>query len=302
MEQLVARIKMLEEENAQMKKKVESDKLIMVKKEEKFPVFKINDKQLGPTEWYAEVVDYLESSGLTEAEKAQFLKSHITGDAYVDILNKLPRAELKKPESILAAFKLLFCDALSNDEFLKQLWCFKQKSHESIAEYARNLLSLHRKVQMINETDKLSTEAIKSIFIRGISCGDLRMQLNTLSESSGMSFEKLTRYATNFEAEYTTRSNPQANSFVHEASSFETTIESMQKTLRELSLKIDQMSSTRNCENYEVLTNNSRKNFKCFNCGKQGHLKRDCYAKKNYNRQEYIRGRDSKNFPSTSGN
>lgn len=107
MEALGARIANLEKENEELKNR--SDRTILIKKNEKFPIFRLDVKFLTAREWHIEAKDFLEASDWNEYAKVAFLKEHISGDAYIDIVNKLSREDMRNLDSILNAFEQLFC-------------------------------------------------------------------------------------------------------------------------------------------------------------------------------------------------
>ena len=263
MEAILKRLDDLERENRDLREN--ADKVITVKKTPsvKFPMFKLDSKCLSAREWYVEARDVLDGGELNENEKVAFLKEHITGDAYIDIVNSLSREDLKLSDNILASFESLFCGESEGTDLIKKLWCSKQLAGESVTQFARNMLTTNRRITNYNSDLRLDDKCLCSIFIKGVRTSELRKLLSTYLESNkNCSFDQLKCFAISIEGSscedlYEARvESHQVNNKIMD------TVNKLQEKVTQLSAKLDQLN-TRNNEHAQ-----GRKNIKCFSCSK----------------------------------
>ena len=269
MEALAARLEALEKENAELKQR-SLEKTIFVKKNEKFPIFKLDAKFLTAREWHVEASDFLETCDMSEYDKVAFLKEHISGDAYIDIVNRLSRDELKKSDSILGAFKELFCSASELGELIKKLWCSRQVSGESLSQFARGILTTNRRIGNIDLSQKMNEENLKTIFLKGVRSDELRRLLTTMNRDNSVTFESMKEFAVNLETDCREEMyEAKVESHIVQ-NGLSATVSALQENVSKLSMKVEELLSERNSRPV-------KNTLKCYVCNRPGHISRDCW-------------------------
>ncbi|XP_056014993.1 uncharacterized protein LOC130052872 [Ostrea edulis] len=254
----------------------------------------------------------------TDSEKGLYLSVSLRGQA-MSVLGNLPKQLTRSYEEIVVALEDRFAPANQTELYRVQLRERRQKATESLPELGQSIRRLTHLAYPTAPNDVRETLA-KEQFIDARIDMDMRLRIK---QARPRSLNDATRHAVELEAfvrsdkqrmesqthlRHMVSDEPvqQNKTSVKREDELFRMISNMQKTIDELRSKVKDLKV-----NYVHPSNNSarddrrgqhklmNKTFKCYKCGTEGHLSRNC--PRNHKRRNNTKGPQVSNSPQTSG-
>ena len=245
-------------------------------------------EELSIREWLDEYDDYCKYYKLDRSERAQVLVAHLVGPAKDEILcrdSEVREDEMKVRKVLQSRFGRLE----SVQTLTSELHNRAQQDGESLADFSGCLIRLYDRMEAASDGDEkkalklLRDSTLKERFIKGVRDKQIQRELRRVAvTSSEQSF--LGMRETVLELFQDVDSSPtriKVRECEVEAARAATTIEepslrgeiaNLKETLCEVVQTLQSLKQGSNSRQGF----NSRNEMKCYNCGKSGHLRKDC--------------------------